>query len=42
MEEGDTLWQLAKSHRTAVEAIEKANGAGLEKGSFLLIPKART
>ena len=42
VEEGDTLWQLAKSHRTAVEAIEKANGAGLEKGSFLLIPKART
>ncbi len=42
MEEGDTLWQLAKSHRTTVEAIEKANGGSMEKGSFLLIPKART
>ena len=25
-----------------LEAIEKANGGSMEKGSFLLIPKART
>ncbi|MBR4869616.1 MAG: LysM peptidoglycan-binding domain-containing protein, partial [Oscillospiraceae bacterium] len=30
VEEGDTLWQLAKTHRTAVEAIEKANGGSME------------
>ncbi len=41
MGKGDTLWQLAKTHRTTVEAIEKANGAIVEEGALLLIPKAR-
>lgn len=42
MEKEDTLWHLAKTHRTTVEAIEKANGGSVEEGAFLLIPKART
>jgi len=37
----DTLWHLAKTHRTTVEAIEKANESSWEEGEFLLIPKAR-
>ena len=36
---GDTLWELARSYHSSVEAIEKMNKDRVDEGKMLLIPR---